>query len=226
MATAIKHNPVTKMLADTIEQGIADINSANETLLTEETGTKVSEIDKAFKADDAEKNIPAPAFAAWKVAQEAYEAYRKSVDEARNIYRVEVLKEEPKSSVSEDEKELKETTAAKRKVVMDSITLLVGLAKGNGMNDVAAWAESLSVPQVGRKGTSTVGQKKPRVFVKVDDGTVYDSFTLAAAAISTKDKKFTASDLSEAWNENGGAEGEFKYADHVFAVTFKPKKSA
>lgn len=234
--TKIKHDAVSELLNNQILAGIEKINKGNETLLAEESGTSVRDIDKALKAE-AEKiskdetytsEFPADVLKNFAEAQAAYEAYRKSVEAARNSYRVNVLGEEEKSgTLSDDEKDsLKDT----RKVVMDAITLLKSYAAGNGRTDLVAYADSIQVPQVGRQGVSSVGQKKPRVFVKVNPGTenekVYDSFSQAAAALSTKDVKVSVAELTEAWNEQTKAtEGTFTHNGLTIGVTFKPKKS-
>lgn len=224
MATKdLKHDDVTRLLATQIDNGIAQINKVNDVLLADETGTPLREIDKALKEvlgddSDAPENIKVAA----KASAEAYEAYRAAVDNARNLYRTEVLQEEAKvSSVSDEDKE---NAKEVRKLVMDAISFLKTYATGNNKTDIVAWADSLAIPQVGRQGTSTVGAKKPRVYVKVNE-TVYDSFSQAALALSSKDNKITAGNLAEAWHAAGGNEGDFTFGDLTITVTNKPKKS-
>ena len=226
----LNHDPVSQMLTDQIVAGINEINAANDILLGDEAGTSVREIDKAFKADDAEENIPAEIRKAWKSYQSAAEKAKKLLTDARNLYRTEVLGEDEKndSSISDEDKDV---LRDKRKTLMDAVTFLSGYAKANNKADVAEWASSLEVPQVGRKATSSVGGpavKRPRVFVKVN-GEVFDTFTQAALELSKRDgaEKVTAADLAEAWNSAlGEAEGTFQYdADTEINVTFKNKKS-
>jgi hypothetical protein len=220
--TAIKSkDAVVSTLVSQIVAGIDEIAKGNEVLLADESGTPVREIDKVLK--DKDSDIPEHVRALWNEAQEAYKKYRESVEAARNGFRTEVLGEDAKaaSTLSDEEKEsLKET----RGLVMGSLGFLETYANGNNLGDVLEWVKSVSVPQVGRQGSSTVGAKKPRVFVKNGE-TVYGSFTEAAAGLSSKDNKVTAADLAQAWNDAGGVEGDIQFGDHVLNVTFKPKKS-
>lgn len=225
----LNHDPVSQMLTDQIVAGISEINAANEVLLGDESGTSVRDIDKAFKADDAAESIPADILKAWKAYTTAAEKAKKLQTDARNLYRTEVLGEDEKaeSSISDEDKDV---LRDKRKVIMDAVTFLNNYAKANNKADVAEWASSLEVPQVGRKATSSVGGpavKRPRVFVKVN-GTVYDTFTQAALALSKREgsETFTAADLAEAWNGAlGEAEGTFQFdAETEINVTFKNKK--
>lgn len=219
-ATAIKSkDAVVSTLVSQVNAGIEEIKKGNEVLLADESGTPVREIDKVLKDKDAE--IPEHVRALWNEAQEAYKKYRESVEAARNGFRTEVLGEDAKdaSTLSDEEKEsLKETRA----LVMGSLEFLKTYANGNNLGDVLEWVKNVSVPQVGRQGSSTVGTKKPRVFVKNGE-TVYGSFTEAAAGLSTKDRKVTAAELAEAWNSAGAVEGDFTFGDHTLNVTHKPK---
>jgi Skp family chaperone for outer membrane proteins len=223
-----KSDPVVDTLLATIDKGIAEIVKANESLLQEESGTSVRDIDKVLKDEKAE--VPADIKKLWAKAEAIRKSYKEAVDAARNKYRLDVLGEEAKESSDEDNTELTEKTREVRKVVMDSLNFIKTYATPNGMLDIVDWANSVEVPQVGRKGTSTAaGKSKPRVYVKnltsghATEGTVYDSFSKAAADLSTKENKFTAGDLADAWNEAGGNEGEFKYGDFVLNVTLKQK---
>lgn len=225
----LNHDPVSQMLFDQIVAGIQEIDSANEVLLGDENGTSVRDIDKAFKAEDAEENIPPEIRKAWKAYTSAAEKAKKLQTDARNLYRTEVLGEDEKaeSSITDEDKDV---LRDKRKVIMDAVTFLNNYAKANNKADVAEWASALEVPQVGRKATSSVGGpavKRPRVFVKVN-GEVFDTFTQAALHLSKVEgaEKVTAADLAEAWNSAlGEAEGDFQYdADTSINVTFKNKK--
>lgn len=222
MADVKVSHPVAKMLVGQIEEGIAKIEEANKTLLTEETGTPVREIDKVFKDDEKKAELPKELVTLWDKADAAYKIYRENVEAARNQYRVTILGEEAKESSDADETTLKSETKDIRKVVMDALSFLTSFAAGNNLPEVSDWASKVTVPQVGRQGTSTVGAKKPRVYVKVDD-VVYESFSQAAAKLSTKEHKYTAGDLATAWNEAGGAEGEFEFEGKTFGITYKPK---
>lgn len=225
----LNHDPVSQMLFDQIVAGIKEIDEANEILLGDEGGTSVRDIDKAFKAEDASENIPADILKAWKAYTTAAEKAKKLQTDARNLYRTQVLGEDEKqeSSITDEDKDV---LRDKRKVIMDAVSFLNNYAKANNKSDVAEWASSLEVPQVGRKATSSVGGpavKRPRVFVKVN-GTVYDTFTQAALELSKRDgsEKITAADLAEAWNSAlGEAEGTFEFEPGVeINVTFKNKK--
>lgn len=219
-------NPVVKTLWETIDKGIEQITAANEILLGDDADgkTSVREIDKIVKdAADPESSTEVPesitkAFARYQKAQAAAKAAQ---SEYRNLYRTEVLGEEEVTS-SEDEVDkdaLKDTYAAVKK----SIEFLVSFAKGNGLKDTVQEAESLAVPQVGRRGTSSAtGVKRPRVYVDVD-GDIYNSFTEAALALTSKDNKVTAADLNEAWDQEDGS--SFTFGEHTVKVTAKPKKS-
>lgn len=233
----LNHDPVTQMLFDQINAGIKKIEDANKVLLAEEEqGAGVREIDKALKElfgtaeftengelsnEPENQNI----VLAVKAAEDARKAFKVAQENARNLYRVEVLKEEAKE-VSDSEVD-KEAIKQDRKVVMQSISLLQDYAKANGKKDVMAWADSVSVPQVGRQGTSVVGQKKPRAYVSVN-GTRHDSFGEAAKAasvlLSTEDTKVsvTSGDLVSVWSENGEKE-EFDYKGLTVKVELKNK---
>lgn len=225
---SLNHDPVSQVLFDQITAGISEINSANEVLLGDENGTSVRDIDKAFKDENAEEEIPKEILSTWKKYVTASEKAKELLTAARNAYRTEVLGEDEKddSAISDEEKEV---LREKRKVIMDAVTFLNNYAKSNNKSDVAEWASSLEIPQVGRKATSSVGGvavKRPRVFVKVN-GTVHDTFTQAALEMSkTREVKLTAADLAEAWNKAlGEAEGTFNLdADTEINVTFKNKK--
>jgi hypothetical protein len=223
--TTLQHNPVTQALYDQIVAGVQTITDANAAFFEDESGTPIRDIDKALKDDDIPKpGDIAKAFARYQKAQAAAKA---SLTEARNLYRTEVLGEDEKvdNSIDEDEKAaLKET----RNVVVQAVSFLQTFSSTNGLTDVADWAKSLEIPQVGRKGSSTVGGsgiKRPRVYVSVD-GAIHNSFTDAALAMTSKDSKVTAADLAEAWAQAGGGDGqEFVYGSWDMKVTNKPKPS-
>lgn len=229
-------DPVATMLGQQIEQGIAAIVEANETLLAnEDTSTGVREIDKALKEflasetnDVSDKD--ADIVKAVSQLEKARTAFKNAQEKARNLYRVNVLHEDEVTESDVDEDALKETVKAKRKLVMEAITLLSSYAETNGLTDVSNWAKTLSVPQVGRQGASTVGQKKPRAYVSVN-GTTHESFGEAAKAASTllssEDNKVevTSPDLVTAWVEAGETES-FDYQGLAIKVTAKEKKAA
>lgn len=214
-------NPIVDMLVSTIESGTEQINEANKSLLgeSEDGKTPVREIDKILK--DADNDVPDDVRKTWQKAEKARETYKSLLNEARNLYRTKVLGEE---EVSESESEVdKEALKEVRKSVMTSLDFLKVFASTNGLKDQAEWAENFEVPQIGRRGTSSVsGVKRPRAFVTVD-GTTYDTFTLAAQAISTKDEKVTASELSEGWDGNDGS--TWTVGEHTVSAVSKPKKS-
>lgn len=230
-------DPVATMLGQQIEEGIAAINEANDVLLADESAeTGVREIDKALKEfissdtnDVSEKDTEiVKAVAKMVKAQEAYKAAQTA---ARNLYRTKVLGvDEVNEAAEADTDSLKETVKAKRKLVMEAVTLLTGYAEMNNLGDVASWAKTLSVPQVGRQGSSTVGQKKPRAYVSVGDKT-FDSFGEAAkhvsTTLSTEDNKVevTSPDLVTAWVEAGETE-TFTFQGLSLRVTPKEKKAA
>lgn len=214
-------HPMLNVLLSQIQEGISQIDVANETLLANDSGTKNADIDKVLKNADNHKDLPKKILADWNRAVEAKKAYDTAVEAARNAYRTEVLHEEAKSTGDVDEDSVREV----RKVVMDALQFFKSFATGNGIADAVAWADSVAVPQVGRKGTSNVGARKPRVYVHHGDK-VYGSFSEAAAALSDKDNKVTAGELAEAWNAAGGKEKEkFQFGEVTLSVTFKPKKS-
>lgn len=219
-------DPVARMIEQQVLVGIDEINRINEILMQEETGTSVRDIDKALKAEAEKENsdLDATTLKAFKDAQEAYTSYRELVEQARNSYRKNVLGEEEKSTATVDEDE-KAHAQEVRKAITDAVKFLHSYAVGNGIKEVQDWANSVEVPGVGRKGTSTVGQKKPRVFVFIDDSeTPVGSLTEAAKEVSDKDNKVTAGDLAAAWNEaTGGEDGEFKFGDHTFRTVAKKK---
>lgn len=227
MSTAkLSHDAVTQGLYKQITEGIAAIEKANEVLLAEEeSGAGLRDIDKALKENKHEnKNVSS----AWEKAQAAQKAFKEALTEARNLYRVEVLKEEAKETpeVDVDKDAVKET----RTLVMKSLELVKLYAESNGKKDIVEWAESVSVPQVGRKGETVVGQKKPRAQVKVGD-TVYDSFGEAAKQVSTLLSKngakvsYASGDLVQAWDAAGN-KPEFDFHGVPLKVIPKETKKA
>ena len=231
-------NPVADMLVTTVENGIKEIEEANKVLLAEdESGTSVREIDKMLKGgvpkkegEEPENELPESVLNFFLAALEAKKVYTENLNEARNAYRVEVLGEEAQET-SEDEID-KDAVKEKRQEVLKALDFLKTFAAGNGLPDLVKWADEQEIPQVGRKGTSTVsGVKRPRVYVKVN-GTVYESFTDAAKDLSNKKWKITASELADLWDGTDGSEFEFDGVDDegekvLFEVSVKnkPKKS-
>lgn len=215
---------IAEMMNKQIEAGIAAINAGNEVLLADESGTSVRDIDKILKAEAAKETseLPKAIQDFWNKAEKARAAYKASVDAARNAYRTEVLGEEAKTESDDVDKDvLKE----QRSVVMNAITFLRSYAQQSGQADLLAYVDGIQVPQIGRQGSSSVGLKKPRVFVTIGD-TQYESFTKAALALSTKETKVTAGELATVWNDAGGNEGEFKFGDHVLSVQYKTPAAA
>lgn len=220
----LAHDDITRMLAKQIADGVSAINEGNLILLAEdEGGAKVRDIDKAFKDEKVEDK---EAVKYWNAAEKARKAYREALEAARNAYRVNVLGEE---AVSEEPEVDKDALKEQRKLVMEALSLLKTYAGANGKKDVVAWADSLEIPQVGRQGTSNVGQKKPRAYVSVS-GTVHESFGEAAKAasvlLSTEDNKVNVSsgDLVSAWSAANEAE-TFEFQGLEVKVTLKAKKS-
>lgn len=220
----VKFDDVTRMLAEQVVQGISKIDDANEVLLSSESGTGDRDIDKAFKENKVEdKNL----VSAWEKAEKAKAAYRKALTDARNLYRTEVLKEEAKADNDIDKDAVKEI----RKMVMSSLALIKDFANANKLTDVVKWADSISVPQVGRQGSSGVsGAKKPRARVSFD-GNTYESFGEAAKAFSearsTENNKVSvgSSDLVQAWSDAGETE-KFTFSGTEFTVTPKTQQAA
>ncbi len=223
MTTAVatpQHDEITGMLAKQVEEAIAKIVAGNEVLLAADSGTGDREIDKAFKDGKVEDK---EAVKAWERAEKAREAYRKSLLDARNLYRTNVLKQD---AVDEDSEVDKDSLKEIRKVAMESLSLMITYATANQKKDVVAWAQSISVPQVGRQGSSTAGgTKKPRAYVKFD-GKTFDSFGEAAkglsVALSEGDNKVTVNsgDLVNAWSEANEAES-FEFGGKTITVTLK-----
>ena len=220
----VAHNPVTQMLATQIEEGIKEIEAANEILLADESGTGVREIDKNLKEGTDNETVDN----AWAKAVKAQEAYKKALENARNLYRTEILNEDAQDETAEvDKDEIK----AKRKVVIESLNLVKTFAEANGMADVLEWANSLEVPQVGRNASSTLGQRKVRAFVHVGDA-VFDTFGEAAKHLSnvlSDDEtkvNVTPGNLQDAWIKAGEQDGgEFGFEGYNVKVVLKPKKS-
>lgn len=230
----VQHDDVTRMLANQIEEGIAKINEANSVLLAEVDGqTGVREIDKALKdfvasetndVSDKDQDI----VKAVAGLEKARESFKKAQEKARNLYRTNILGED---EVSEAENDVDvDTIKQTRKAVMAAVTLLVDYAEMNKNSSLAEWAKGIEVPQVGRQGSSAVGQKKPRAYVTVGD-TTHDSFGEAAKALSvllsTDDKKVsvTSPDLVSAWVAAGEPE-TFTFEGQTVKVTEKSKKAA
>lgn len=221
----IKFDQITEMLAQQVVAGVEKIEEANKILLAEGGETGDREIDKAFKEEKVEDK---DAVALWNKAEKARETYRKLLTDARNAYRKNVLGEDEKPDSEVDKDAVKEI----RKTVMASLGLIGDFAKANGLTDVQNWVATVSIPQVGRQGSSGVGggTKKPRAYVKFNNNT-YDSFGEAAkalsAALSTDDNKVTVTsgDLVQAWSDAGETE-KFTFRDTEFTVTPKNQESA
>lgn len=217
---ALNHDDVSRMLAGKIEDAISSINTANEVLLADEQGTGVREIDKALK-EGVEDNEEVSN--AWTEAEQARETYRNALENARNLYRTQILGVE---AVEESEVD-KDAVKEQRKLAVEAVTLLKTYATANGLKDVVNWLNNLEIPQVGRQGSSTVGQKKPRAYVKVN-GEVHNSFGEAAKAISAKlstdDNKVsvTSPELVQAW-ENANEAEEFEFQG--LTITVQPKNT-
>jgi hypothetical protein len=220
----VNFDEVTAMLAKQVVAGIEKIEQANEILLAEDGGTGDRDIDKVFKENKVEDK---DAVALWAKAEKAREVYRTNLVAARNLYRKNVLGEEEKADSEIDKDAVKES----RKTVMASLSLIKDFANANGLKDVVTWADSVSVPQVGRQGSSGVsGAKKPRARVSFN-GNTYESFGEAAKAVSTvlstDDNKVDvgSSDLVQAWSDAGETEN-FVYSDITFTVTPKTADKA
>jgi hypothetical protein len=220
----VKFDDVTQMLANQVVAGIAKIDEANVVLLDSENGTGDRDIDKVFKEGKVEDKEAA---ALWAKAEKAREVYRENLLKARNLYRKNVLGEDEKSDSDVDKDAMKEV----RKTVMASLSLIKDFANANKLTDVVKWADTVSVPQVGRQGSSGVsGAKKPRARVSFNDKT-YESFGEAAkalsASLSTDDKKIDvgSSDLVQAWSDAGETE-TFTYEGITFKVTPKNQDQA
>lgn len=220
----VNFDEVTAMLAKQVVAGIEKIDSANEILLAEDGGTGDRDIDKVFKDGKVEDK---DAVALWAKAEKAREVYRTNLIAARNLYRKNVLGEEEKADSEIDKEAVKEI----RKTVMASLSLIKDFANANKLADVVTWADGVSVPQVGRQGSSGVsGAKKPRARVSFN-GNTYESFGEAAKAVSTvlstDDNKVDvgSSDLVQAWADAGETE-KFVYNDITFTVTPKANEKA
>jgi len=238
---AVQSDPLGGVMSAQIADGIKRILEGNKILLAEEDTSGVREIDKAFKldaekSDDSEDKLSENLRELWKSAEEARKSYKELLEKARNGYRVEVLQVEAEESVDEqevDEEELRNI----RVVVMNGVSFLQSYAKTNGKPAVGEWVDTLQIPQVGRKGTSTVGVKKPRVnvFVKNENDaegnevspTIYESFSQAAAALSDKENKYTASEIAQAWNDSAdaSADKEFEFGGKTLFIRVKEEAS-
>jgi len=228
----VKNDPLGSALGEQIREGIHKIVEGNKILLADEDTSGVREIDKAFKADaeKEEKELSENLQNLWRAAEEAREAYKKNLLNARNAYREEVLHVEAEEDVEAevDKDELQQI----RTVVMNAISFLQAYAaSNNSKKEIGEWVDTLQIPQVGRKGLSSVGVKKPRVnvFLKNEEGDpkIYNSFSEAAADLSTKDNKYTASEIAQAWNDSASAEADkdFEFAGKTLFVRFKEKTS-
>lgn len=243
---ALPHDDLTGPLTTNILSGLETVYNANEVLLSEEDSeTGVRAIDKdlrenytpKFEKNDEGKEVQTNKEAlaeqdkdivsAVAKMEKARAAFKAAQDAARNLYRTNVLGEEEKTE--SDSEVNKEEVQQTRKMVQEAVGLLRTYALSNGKKDFVRWADSLEIPQVGRKGSSTVGQKKPRAYVSVN-GEVTNSFGEAAKKIAEKknegvDKKnhvtVTSGDLTSAWIAAGETE-TFEYDG--FTVTVKEKE--
>ena len=225
-------NPVVGILGEEIAKGIQAINDANVTLLAKaESETGVREIDKELKSyvktdDNDVSDKDQDLVKAVADLQKKQAAFKAAQEKARNLYRTNVLNEE---EVAEGPEVDVETIKNQRKLVMESIGVLKTFAVQNSLPEVVKWAETVEVPQVGRQGSSSVGQKKPRAYVTVGDKT-HESFGEAAKALtivlSTDDNKVTVTpgDLVSAWDEAGA--DSFEYQGHTVKVAKKESKAA
>jgi hypothetical protein len=222
--------PLPRMIEEQVLKGIDAISEINKVLLAEESGTPVRDLDKELKAE-AEKvakgetsDLPVEVLSDWTEAQDAYKVYREKVEAARNSLRKAKGEEETSGEVTPEQKEQAQEI---RKTVNDAIKFVIGYAEGNNLTDTVDYFKSLEVPQVGRAGSSTVGSRKPRVFVFVDDAdTPHESFTEASKKLSTKEQAVSVSDLVSAWDAVGAEDGAtFEFGGHKVRVVAKPKKS-
>lgn len=227
---ALPHDGMTRLLTEQITDGIAELNEANKVLLASESGTGVRDIDKELKnyvktddndvSDKDEEVVKAVA-----AYEKARKAFKTAQEKARNLYRTNVLNEDAVEEPDVDKDALQQV----RSVVNEAVKMLKIYAEANNKTAFVQWVSTLEIPQVGRQGTSVVGQKKPRAFVTVGD-TVTDSFgeaaKLVSAALSTDDNKVTVSagDLIGAWVEANEPE-TFTYSGQTLTVREKPKKA-
>jgi hypothetical protein len=215
-------NPVVTMLMDQVAEGFEVILEANAILLESDSGTGVREIDKILKEYDGDDEDIKKAKAA---AEKAQKAFKTAQEKARNLVRTNHLHEDEVAEADVDKDEVKK----RRQMVMDAINLTKQFGETNGLKDVVKWCETLSVPQVGRQGSSTVGQKKPRARVTTA-GHIHESFGEAAkwltSALSDDENKVivNSNDLVNAWVEAGEPE-EFTFHDIQVGVQEKSKKS-
>jgi hypothetical protein len=215
-------DPLISTLGAQIVSGIEAIIEANKTLLADESGTGVREIDKALKEYKGDDKEIAKAVAD---QEKARESFKKAQEKARNLFRTKVLGEDEQEESDVD----KEVVQKQRKLTMEAVNLVKQYAEQNNQPEVVKWAETLSIPQVGRQGTSTVGGRKPRAYVTVN-GTTHNSFGEAAKAasvlLSTEDAKVevTSPDLVSAWDE--AKKDEFEFQGLKVKVAEKEKKAA
>lgn len=205
---------VTRAITGQVLAGLEKIHEANEVLLAEDS-TSVKEIDDGLKKYEGDNEELKQTF---KERVEAEKTFKELVKKTRNMYRVIVLGED---EVSEPDVDI-EAVKASRKVILDSLQALHGFATINNNKEVLSWIEGLDVPQVGRQGAARIGQKKARVLVTID-GTVYENFGKAAAALSTSENRITSTDLNQAYMDSGEA-SEFEFAGKTLKIQPKPSK--
>ena len=218
-------DPVVQTLFAQIEKNYQEVVEANKVLLADsEEGTGLREIDKALKEiaekghEDKELKQLVDKWA------KARDAAKNALDKARNSYRVAVLHEDEKPETPEVDSDAIKT---KRGLLVNLVKVAKDYATDNNLPDVEAWAAKVSIPQVGRQGSSSVGQKKPRARVTVNDKT-FESFGEAAKALSTllstDDNKVevTSNDLVSAWDAAGSEDGgSFNFREQTVKVTRK-----
>lgn len=220
-------NPVVTMLIDQVAEGFQVIAEANAVLLESDSGTGVREIDKALKEyDEKDESADPEIVKSISALEKSRKAFKAAQEKARNLYRTNVLGEDEIAEPDVDKDEVKK----RRQMVMDAVNLLKQFGDTNGLKGVVRWCETLSVPQVGRQGSSTVGQKKPRARVTTD-GHIHESFGEAAkwlsSSLSSDDNKvvITSGDLVQAWVDEAEAE-EFQFRGHTIGVQEKNTSAA
>lgn len=227
-------DPVAPVLANQILEGIKAVEEANKILLASaEVGAGLREIDKELKSylpsdknDVSEKNQDV--VKAVVRLEKARIAFKKAQLDARNSYRKNVLGEDEENNENDESEVDEDAVKARRNMVMKAVGLLKSYGETNNLTEVVKWAETVSVPQVGRQGSSTVGQRKPRAYVTVGEKT-HDSFGEAAKALTailstdTNKVEVTSNDLVSAWDEAGT--DTFEFQGNSIRVAEKEKKA-
>lgn len=230
----LPHDDFTRLLTQQIVQGIQQIEEANKVLLESEAGTPLREIDSQLKSyskanDNDVSELDPEIVKAVENMENKREAFKKAQNEARNLYRTNVLEEDAQEEPDVDKDALHQS----RKMVMEAVNLIKSYGASNGKNEFVQWAQHLEIPQVGRKGSAILGQKKPRAWVSVD-GETKDSFGEAVKyLVETENKNrdkdnqisLTAGDLTTAWID-ANEPSEFEFMGHTIGVQEKPKKQS